>query len=64
MSNLWRPLARVAREVGSVEVKPSVTWFTVIHLQGNFDKAVEILKPLRYRLDLLGGSRAQVRKLC
>ena len=31
-------------------------------LQGNFDKAVEILKPLRYKINLLGGSRAQVRK--
>ena len=30
-------------------------------LQGNFDKAVEILKPIRYKVDLLGGSRAQVR---
>ena len=36
----------------------------VIHLQGNFDKAVDILKPLRYKVDLLGGSRAQVRKSC
>ncbi|KAL9961986.1 hypothetical protein ACROYT_G031037 [Oculina patagonica] len=26
---------------------------------GNFDKAVEILKPLRYKVELLGGSRAQ-----
>lgn len=34
---------------------------SVIHLQGNFDKAVEILKPVRYKVDLLGGSRAQVR---
>ena len=29
-------------------------------LQGNFDKAVDILKPIRYKLDLVGGSRAQV----
>ena len=36
----------------------------VIHLQGKFDEAVEILKPLRYKVDLLGGSRAQVRKSC
>lgn len=34
------------------------------HLQGNFDKAVEILKPIRYKVDLLGGSRAQVSKAC
>ncbi|XP_078383776.1 tetratricopeptide repeat protein 38-like [Oculina patagonica] len=27
--------------------------------KGNFDKAVEILKPLRYKVELLGGSRAQ-----
>lgn len=27
--------------------------------KGNFDKAVEILKPLRYKINLLGGSRAQ-----
>jgi len=27
--------------------------------KGNFDKAVEILKPVRYKIDLLGGSRAQ-----
>ena len=29
--------------------------------QGDFDKAVSILKPLRYKVDLIGGSRAQVR---
>lgn len=27
--------------------------------KGNFDKAVDMLKPIRYKLDLLGGSRAQ-----
>lgn len=27
--------------------------------KGNFDKAVDILKPIRYKLDLVGGSRAQ-----
>lgn len=27
--------------------------------KGNFDKAVQILKPIRYKVDLLGGSKAQ-----
>lgn len=27
--------------------------------KGNFDKAVALLKPLRYKVDLMGGSRAQ-----
>ena len=42
-------------------IKTKSHTFSDIHLQGNFDKAVEILKPLRYKVDLLGGSRAQVR---
>lgn len=35
--------------------------FLFLLFQGNFDKAVAILKPLRYKVDIIGGSRAQVR---
>ena len=46
-----------------MSIKTKSNTFSVIHLQGNFDKAVEVLKPLRYKVDLLGGSRAQVRSI-
>ncbi|XP_020625456.1 tetratricopeptide repeat protein 38-like [Orbicella faveolata] len=48
------PNCEVSREVGLAVCEAFVEAD-----KGNFDKAVEILKPLRYRLDLLGGSRAQ-----
>ena len=43
-----------------VEIKFK-SFFSVFFFQGDFDKAVSILKPLRYKVDLIGGSRAQVR---
>ena len=33
-------------------------------LKGNFDNAVEILKPIRYKIVKIGGSNAQVRMWC
>ena len=43
-----------------VEIKFK-SFFSCFFFQGDFDKAVSILKPLRYKVDLIGGSRAQVR---
>lgn len=48
------PNCEISREVGV----PVCEAFVEAD-KGNFDKAVEILKPIRYKVDLLGGSRAQ-----
>ena len=44
-----------------VEIKFKSFFSRFFFFQGDFDKAVSILKPLRYKVDLIGGSRAQVR---
>ena len=44
-----------------VEIKFKGFFSCFFFFQGDFDKAVSILKPLRYKVDLIGGSRAQVR---
>ena len=39
-----------------------LTFFFFFHfVKGNFDNAVEILKPIRYKIVKIGGSNAQVR---
>jgi len=48
------PNCEVSREVGLAICEAFVEAD-----KGNFDKAVEILKPVRYKVDLMGGSRAQ-----
>ncbi|KAJ7377492.1 Tetratricopeptide repeat protein 38 [Desmophyllum pertusum] len=48
------PNCEISREVGLAVCEAFVEAD-----KGHFDKAVEIFKPLRYKVDLLGGSRAQ-----
>lgn len=38
-----------------------LTFFFLHFFKGNFDNAVEILKPIRYKIVKIGGSNAQVR---
>ena len=51
---------RVGENCVLIEIKCKRVSFPLFP-QGNFDKAVTILKPLRYKVDLVGSSRAQVK---
>ena len=51
---------RVGKNCVLIEIKCKQVFFPFFP-QGNFDKAVTILKPLRYKVDLVGSSRAQVK---